>query len=85
MRLIFSVVGLLVVALCVMLLARSQLQAVQPTPTPASAPTLGLDSSQRAPDDSVPSNPVSMPRQVQQDVTRSLEQGMAARASAVAQ
>lgn len=72
MRMLFSVVGLLVVALVVMFLAKSQLKAVAPGLAPA-APG--------APVPTVQEQSRQLQQQVTQGVARALEQG-AARASA---
>lgn len=80
MRVVFSVAGLLIAALCVLLLVRSQLKAMG---SGVAQPAASLVAPQPG-GTALPSTPANLPRQVQQDVGRSLEQGMAARASAVA-
>ena len=68
MRVIFSVVSLLVVVLIVGLLAKGQLQAVRmPQPTAASAPVPSGTPVQQS---------QQLQRQVADDVTKALEQGM---------
>ena len=68
MRVIFSVIGLLVAVAIVGLLAKRQLQAMQPAALPASA------SAASGPGADVPLQ--SLPSQVSDDVKKALEQGM---------
>ena len=74
-RLVFSVLGLLVVVLIVGSLARKQLQALAPA-APGAAPA-AQDGIASAP---APQHP-QLPQQVGQEVQRALEQGAANRAS----
>jgi hypothetical protein len=74
MRALFSLVGLLVVVVIIMLMAKKQLQAVAPGIVPAASATAGGT----AP--TVPEQSRAVQQKVLQDVNRALEQG-AARAS----
>lgn len=71
MRALFSLVGLLVVAAIVMLLAKKQLQAVAPSIVPAATPA----ASGAAP--TVQEQARGVQQKVLQDMNRALEQGAA--------
>ena len=70
MRALFSVVGLLVVAAIVMMVAKKQLQAVSPTAAPVDETTTGAAAT-------VPEQARGTQQKVLQDVNRALEQGAA--------